>query len=145
LDAEIARAETHLAELELLREKAAARLTELHRRRAGRSTEGVGEGDERSPASKVRLFRDLFVGRRDAFAVRWENRAHSRSGYAPRCANEWRQGVCEKPKVRCGSCSSQAFVALGEHELLAHLQGRQVVGIYPAASGRQLSSVGDRS
>jgi hypothetical protein len=131
LDAEIAQARERLAELELLRENAAARLSELNRRRTARSADDAREDDARSPASKVRLFRDLFVGRSNVFAVRWENRARSRSGYAPRCANEWREGVCGKPTVRCGSCSSQAFVALSEGELLAHLQGRQVVGIYP--------------
>ncbi|MBV9414619.1 MAG: hypothetical protein JO363_06540, partial [Solirubrobacterales bacterium] len=33
--------------------------------------------------------------------------------------------------MRCGQCASQAFVALDDRQLLAHLQGRQVVGIYP--------------
>ena len=65
------------------------------------------------------------------FAVRWENHGRSRSGYSPRCANEWQRGVCGKPKVRCGECTNQAFVALDDRQLLAHLQGRQVVGIYP--------------
>ena len=54
-----------------------------------------------------------------------------RAGYAPRCEHEWKPGVCGKPKVRCGACSNQAFVALDDRELLAHLQGHQVVGIYP--------------
>ena len=96
---------------------------------------GVGSqpnnGGERSPASKVSLFRDLFRGREDVFAIRWENRSRGRAGYAPRCEHEWEPGICGKPKVRCGACTNQAFVALGDRELLAHLQGRQVVGIYP--------------
>jgi hypothetical protein len=33
--------------------------------------------------------------------------------------------------VRWGECGSQAFVALDDRQRLAHLQGRQVVGIYP--------------
>jgi hypothetical protein len=74
------------------------------------------------------------------FAVRWEDRAKGRNGYSPRCGNEWKPGVCHKPKVRCGSCTRQAFVSLGDRELLAslgdrellaHLQGRVVIGIYP--------------
>jgi hypothetical protein len=39
--------------------------------------------------------------------------------------------VCAKPRVRCGECSHQAFIAPVEAELLAHLQGRQVMGVYP--------------
>ena len=45
--------------------------------------------------------------------------------------NEWERGICGKPKVRCGECANQAFVGLGDQQLLAHLQGRQVIGIYP--------------
>ena len=36
-----------------------------------------------------------------------------------------------QPRVRCGACSHQAFVPCDDGQLLAHLQGRQVVGIYP--------------
>lgn len=50
---------------------------------------------------------------------------------APRCANEWQRGVCEKPRVRCGACPNQAFLPAGEQAVLSHLQGRQVMGIYP--------------
>jgi superfamily II DNA or RNA helicase len=132
LDAEITQAERRLADLDRLRSEATTRLQELKRLRASPPGEvGADAGGHLSAASKVSLFRDLFSGREDVFAVRWENRARGRSGYAPRCRNEWRQGVCGKPKVRCGACGSQAFVALDDRELLAHLQGHQVIGIYP--------------
>lgn len=132
VDAEIADAQAQLAELDQLREVVTARLADLDRARAssGVARQAVG-GAELSAASKVELFRDLFRGRDDVFAVRWENRAKGRSGYSPRCGNEWKPGVCHKPKVRCGSCTNQAFASLGDRELLAHLQGRTVVGIYP--------------
>ena len=45
---------------------------------------------------KVRLFRDLFRGREDVFAVRWENRS-DKSGYSPACANEWDTKKKKKP------------------------------------------------
>ncbi len=132
LDDEIAQTQERLVELDRLRNDAAARLNELHRLRAPRAVEAAANnGGGRSPASKVQLFRDLFSGREDVFAVRWENRARGRAGYAPRCGHEWEPGVCGKPKVRCGACSNQAFVALDDRELLAHLRGHQVVGIYP--------------
>ena len=136
VDAEIADAQAQLAELDQLREVVTERLADLDRVRAssGDVRQAVG-GAELSAASKVELFRDLFRGRDDVFAVRWENPAKGRSGYSPRCANEWKPGVCHKPKVRCGSCTNQAFVSLGDRELLAHLQGRVVVGIYPLLPG----------
>ena len=130
LDAEIEAARQNLAELDRLRELAAARLTELDRLRGSHTTTGAAS-TEWPAASKLRLFRDLFRGREDVFAVRWENHGRSRSGYSPRCANEWQRGVCGKPKVRCGECTNQTFVALDHRQLLAHLQGRQVIGIYP--------------
>jgi len=39
--------------------------------------------------------------------------------------------VCEKQRVRCGACPNQAFVLADAPQVLAHLQGSQVVGIYP--------------
>jgi len=50
---------------------------------------------------KIRLFRELFAGRIDVFPVRFESRKSGRSGYQPACKNEWRPGVCRKPKVKC--------------------------------------------
>ena len=130
LESEIEAARHNLAELDRQRELAAARLTELERLRGSGTPTGT-RSTEWPAASKLRLFRDLFRGRDDVFAVRWENQRRGRSGYSPRCANEWQPGVCGKPKVRCGECANQAFVALDDRQLLAHLQGRQVIGIYP--------------
>ena len=44
----------------------------------------------RTPGSaeqKVALFRRLFRGRDDVYALRWQSRTSGRSGYAPACAN----------------------------------------------------------
>ena len=80
---------------------------------------------------KVELFRSLFRGRGEMFAVRWANAAKQKAGYAPSCANEWKRGICEKPRVRCGVCPNQAFLAPDSQAVLAHLKGREVMGIYP--------------
>ncbi len=130
LDTEIEAARQELAELDRRRELATAHLAELDRLRGSRIATGA-DSKSWTPASKLRLFRDLFRGREDVFAVRWENHGRSRSGYSPRCANEWQRGVCGKPKVRCGECGNAAFVTLDDRQLLAHLQGREVIGIYP--------------
>ena len=57
-----------------------------------------------STADKVALFRALFGGRTDVYPVRWESKTSGKTGYAPACANEWRPGICEKPRIKCGDC-----------------------------------------
>lgn len=80
----------------------------------------------------MQLFASLFRGREDVFATRWESRTQlGRSGWAPRCSNEWRPGLCHKPKVKCAACEHRRFVQLTDQELRAHLEGRQTIGIYP--------------
>ena len=92
----------------------------------------------RSPIqAKITLFRRLFRGRADVFPVRWENAKSGRSGYSPACANEWRRGVCDKPKVKCSNCPNQAFIGVGDEVIERHLRGASsdgapfVMGVYP--------------
>jgi hypothetical protein len=132
LEAAIAAEEAKLVQLGRERETASRRLIEL------RSASASARPDDRpdpdplwSPQRKLALFASLFRGRPDVFPLRWENARKGSSGWAPRCANEWKQGVCEKPRVKCAVCSNQAFVSPAEDELRAHLQGRQVMGVYP--------------
>jgi hypothetical protein len=42
-----------------------------------------------SETEKIRMFRNLFRGREDVYAVRWE-RADGRKGYMPRSERDWR-------------------------------------------------------
>jgi superfamily II DNA or RNA helicase len=84
----------------------------------------------RTPTEKVALFRRLFRGRTDVYPVRWENKS-GKSGYAPACANEWRPGICEKPRIKCADCVHQSFIELSDQVIYAHLSGRHTVGIYP--------------
>ena len=65
-----------------------------------------------STAEKVALFGRLFRGRTDVYPVRWESKTSGKSGYAPACANEWRPGVCEKPRIKCGDCSNRQLIPL---------------------------------
>lgn len=91
-------------------------------------------------SEKVKLFRRLFAGRVDVFPVRWENTKTGRSGYAPACANEWVRGVCNKPQIKCGDCTNQAFISVSDSMIEDHLRGRDgtkrsrsafVAGVYP--------------
>ena len=84
-----------------------------------------------STAEKLALFRRLFRGRTDVYPVRWESKASSKSGYAPACANEWRAGVCEKPRIKCGDCSNRLLIPLSDMVIYNHLAGDHTVGVYP--------------
>lgn len=92
-----------------------------------------------SPAEKIKLFRSLFRGREDVYAKRWYSTKSEKSGYSPVCANEWREGVCLKPKGSCSKCEHRSNVPISDSVLYAHLSGkdsfcRDVVGIYPIMS-----------
>jgi hypothetical protein len=67
-----------------------------------------------SDGEKIALFRRLFAGRQDVFALRWENHRDGRSGYAPACSKEWVAGICGKPKIKCGVCPNQAFIPVSD-------------------------------
>ena len=84
-----------------------------------------------STSDKIVLFQTLFGGREDVYPRRWENTAKGRAGYAPVCANEWKPGVCEKPRVCCGACPNQAFVPVTDEAVERHLRGRHTGGVYP--------------
>lgn len=83
-----------------------------------------------NPAEKIRLFMSLFKGRDDLYAKRWESR-DGKTGYGPVCLNEWQPGVCDKPEVKCASCTHRFYAALDEKVIEAHLRGTLVAGIYP--------------
>ena len=79
---------------------------------------------------KVALFRRLFRGRTDVYPVRWQSKT-GKAGYSPACANEWRAGVCEKPRIKCADCGHRLLVPLTDQTIYDHLAGRHTVGVYP--------------
>jgi superfamily II DNA or RNA helicase len=84
-----------------------------------------------SPQEKVALFRRLFRGRDDVYALRWQSTSSGRSGYAPACANEWRQGICDKPRVACRDCQHRELLPLSDAAIYGHLAGDHTIGLYP--------------
>jgi len=89
-----------------------------------------------SPAEKIRLFRSMFRGREDVFARRWYSLTKEKGGYSPVCGNEWKDGICPKPKSSCSKCDHRLSVALNDEAIFQHLSGkdpygRDVVGIFP--------------
>lgn len=86
--------------------------------------------DSFSTEQKIAIFRDLFCGRTDIFANRWQNQ-QGRSGYSVACNNEWVKGICNKPRIKCQDCSHRQFSELNDQVIYRHLAGQQVVGLYP--------------
>ncbi|MCU0836957.1 MAG: DEAD/DEAH box helicase family protein [Chromatiaceae bacterium] len=84
-----------------------------------------------STDEKVRLFGQLFRGRTDVYPIRWEAKTSGKSGYSPACANEWRPGVCEKPRIKCGDCGHRDLLPLSDAVLFKHLAGEHTIGTYP--------------
>jgi superfamily II DNA or RNA helicase len=84
-----------------------------------------------SATEKVTLFRRLFRGRTDVFPIRWESKTTGKVGYAPSCANEWKAGVCNKPRIKCSDCNHRLLSPLTDTVIYEHLTGRCTVGVYP--------------
>lgn len=80
---------------------------------------------------KVALFMRLFRGRTDVYPVRWESQKTGKSGYSPVCLNEWRAGVCDKPRVKCSDCSNRLLITLTDVIIYEHLAGKHTIGVYP--------------
>lgn len=92
------------------------------------------EASKLSTAEKLALFSRLFRGRTDIYPVRWESKSTRKSGYAPACGNEWRPGICEKPRIKCSECPNRQFLPLKDSTIYDHLAGKQVLGVYPLLS-----------
>lgn len=136
---ELARLEARLEELGEERRSVEARIARLRADRASAAGPSISvaplpapsAASPSTPGEKVALFRSLFRGRDDVFPLAWSNARKGTKGYSPACSNEWHRGLCEKPRVKCGQCPHQAFRRVTDQEVLDHLQGRQVMGVYP--------------
>ena len=89
------------------------------------------ESSKLSTDEKVALFRRLFRGRTDLYPVRRENSTTGKSGYSPVCANDRRQGICDKPRIKCADCSHRQMKPLSDQVIYDHLAGKRTVGVYP--------------
>lgn len=84
-----------------------------------------------STDEKIALFRRLFRGRADVYPVRWESKTTGKTGYSPACANAWRTGACDKPRIKCGDCGNRLLIPLSDSVIYDHLAGEHTVGVYP--------------
>jgi superfamily II DNA or RNA helicase len=86
----------------------------------------------------IALYRNLFYGRQDVFAVRWENEKAGTHGYAPKCKNEWDRNICGKAmriKGACKKCNYRENQKITDNLIQQHFTGygrnALAMGIYP--------------
>lgn len=83
-----------------------------------------------SGQEKIKIFSELFLGRKDVYAKRWKNKL-GKSGYSPVCKNEWDYNLCDKLKRGCSNCQNKKYLPIDNKIIESHLRGEIVVGIYP--------------
>lgn len=83
-----------------------------------------------SPTNNIQLFKSIFAGREDVFAVRWEK--GNKSGYIP--AYFYDPYRYRAHKMNGGTFQNYAdkeYLSFTEKEIEKHLNGEQHIGIYP--------------
>jgi hypothetical protein len=87
--------------------------------------------DLSTPEGKITLFLNLFRGREDVYAVRWEGKG-GKSGYSPAATMDWRAINAARPEERqCVARKTRMLLPLTGEVIRKHLIGKQTVGIYP--------------
>jgi hypothetical protein len=89
----------------------------------------------------IRHIENLFVGRPDVIAKRWENKK-GESGYSPICRNEWKENICKKKTSNgsCNTCQNIDYVRI-DHELIKkHINGNVILGTYPIHQDERVTS-----
>ncbi len=125
---EITAIDKRIAELNVEREQLLQRKQAILNRPKSHQTHTNLSTDQ-----KVSIFKNLFRGRADIFATRWQN-SQGRSGYSVACNNEWVKRICEKPRIKCNVCPNREYKKLNDQIIYDHLAGKQVVGLYPLLS-----------
>jgi len=90
--------------------------------------------------NQIQLFKSVFKGREDVFAVRWEKPARSgggenKSGYMP--AYFYDPYMYRVHKIKGGTFQNykdKTYLKLTDKEITKHLNGEQLIGIYPLLS-----------
>src|ERR1700678_1555549 len=77
-----------------------------------------------SSEEKVKLFRSLFRGREDVYALRWEGR-NGKTGYSPAYLKTWTTSFQRKPD------DPKEYLPLTDQAIHDHLTGKLTAGVYP--------------
>jgi hypothetical protein len=79
---------------------------------------------------EINLFRSLFKGRDDVFAIRWEK--ENKSGYSP--AYSYDPYYYKRHRMAGGTFQNytdKSYLPLSDNEVKKHLEGQQHIGVYP--------------
>jgi superfamily II DNA or RNA helicase len=79
---------------------------------------------------QLSIFKSLFKGRTDVFAIRWEK--EGKAGYMPAYAIDWQQYSLHKAEG--GSFKNypnKKILPITDDRLLNHLSGKETIGVYP--------------
>jgi superfamily II DNA or RNA helicase len=84
-----------------------------------------------TPEKKISLFRNLFRGREDVYAIRWEGKG-GKSGYSPAGVMDWRAIHAARPEERKKVArKTRTLQPLTDSAIRDHLTGKQTIGVYP--------------
>ncbi len=84
-----------------------------------------------TPEEKIAFFRNLFRGREDVFAIRWEGK-NGKTGYSPDSLMDWRAIHASRPEDRKKVArKTRMLQSLTDDAIRNHLTGKQTVGVYP--------------
>jgi hypothetical protein len=84
-----------------------------------------------TPEKKIALFRSLFRGREDVYAVRWEGK-DGKSGYSPVGVLDWRAIHAARAEERKKVArKTRTLQPLTDSAIRDHLIGKQTIGVYP--------------
>ena len=86
--------------------------------------------NSKSLNSQISLYRSIFKGREDIFAIHWQK--GNKSGYMP--AYQYDPYLYRLHKTNGGSLKTytdKSFLALSDEQIAKHLRGDQLTGIYP--------------
>lgn len=81
-------------------------------------------------SNQIQLFKSVFKGREDVFAIRWEK--ETKSGYMP--AYLYDPYLYRAHRMKGGTFQNykdKAYLSLTDKEIAKHLNGDQLIGIYP--------------
>jgi hypothetical protein len=81
-------------------------------------------------STQIQFFQSFFKGRQDVFAIRWEK--ESKRGYMPAYDLDW--NAFSTHKANGGTLKdfpNKQFAKLTEHRIANHLNGKEVIGLYP--------------
>jgi superfamily II DNA or RNA helicase len=103
----------------------------LHPPQASNSAPEARKPGIATAEQRIALFRSLFRGREDIYAIRWENN-DGRFGYMPKADRDWKSYLSAKDEDRKKvDRLTRTYRRLTDDVIHGHLVGEQTVGIYP--------------